>query len=115
MSDSGADSARPSDSSPSSGSLVSRHVYRTQREVTALQESRAFTEDRIANLETISASQNSDLERLQPLPSLLQRLLDRVAHLEEVERQQVATLEVQRICIAGLSRRVQELEVQARQ
>ena len=115
MSDSGADSVHPSDSSPSSGSLVSRHVYRIQREVTALQESRAFADNRVANLETISASQNGDLDRLQPLPSLLQDLLNRVAHLEEVGRQQVATLEVQRICIARLSRRVQELEVQARQ
>ena len=114
MSDAGADSAYPSDSSPNSSSLVSRRVYHLQHNVTALQESQAFAADRIANLETISASQNSDLERLQPLPTLLQKLLDRVSQLEAVGREQAAALEVQRICVARLSRRIQELEVQAR-
>ena len=114
MSDAGGDSAYPSDSSPNSSSLVSRHVHHLQQSVTALQNTQAFVSDRLANLETISASQNSDLERLQPLPNLLQELLERVSHLEAVEREQAAALEVQRICIARLSRRIQGLEVQAR-
>ena len=106
MSDNAAESACPSESSPGSSSLVSRHVFHLQQSVTALQGSQACAEDRLANLETISASQTGDLDKLQPLPSLVQSLLERVTHLEEIERQQAATLEVQRICIARLSRRV---------
>ena len=113
MSNSGAESIQCSDSSPSSGSLVSRHVFRIQREVTALQESTGFADERLANLETISQTQSRDLDNLEQLPALVQSLLARIARLEDNQVQQAARLETQGIAIARLSRRIQELEAQA--
>ena len=115
MSNSGAESAQCSDSSPSSGSLVSRHVFSLQRQVAALQESTVFADDRITNLETISTSHSRDLDKLEQLPALVPSLLDRVAHLEDIQVRQAAKLETQGIAIARLSRRIQELETQANQ
>ena len=107
-------SDQSADSSFSSGSLVSRHVFHLQRQVTALQDTQAFTADRCDNLESISASHSRELDNLQSLPDLVQRLLQRVAVLEDLNQRQAAQLEVQSIAIARLSRRLQEVEGQQR-
>ena len=113
MSNSGAESGQCSDSSPSSGSLVSRHVFRIQREVTALQESTGFADERIANLESISKGHSGELDKLERLPALVQSLLACISRLEDTQVQQAARLETQAIAIARLSRRIQELESQS--
>ena len=113
MSNSGAESVPGSESSPSSGSLVSRHVFRIQREVTALQESTGFADERIANLESISRGHSGELDKLEQLPALVQSLLACISRLEDTQVQQAARLETQAIAIARLSRRIQELESQS--
>ena len=119
-------------SSPSSGSLVSRHVYAIQRELTQLQakvcdlqDQVSFHQDRVENLETqlrALEQDHSDLtDRLGSLEGSNAILLQRVRRGEEGlraserARDQIAAIfaaryEHQQISIANLSRRLQDVE-----
>ena len=99
--------AEGSSDSPSSGSLISRHLHSVQLQVRALQseivvlrDSESFGQDRFSNLEHISASLDSGVQGL-------------ASRLEQMERQQAlqsAGLQAQAVAIARLARRLSALE-----
>ena len=94
-------------SSPSSQSILSRHLYSVQvqvrnlqAEVARLKDSGSFSADRLDNLEHISRS----------LSSSVQDLSDKVVHFERVQALQAAGLQSQALFVARLARRVAALE-----
>ena len=94
-------------SSASSQSLISRHLHSVQiqvrslqAELTRLQDSGAFSGDRLDNLESISRS----------LCSSVQELSDRAAHIERVQALQAAGLQAQAVSLSRLARRLANLE-----
>ena len=94
-------------SSASSQSLISRHLHSVQiqvrnlqAELTRLQDSGAFSGDRLDNLESISRS----------LCSSVQGLSDRAAHIERVQALQAAGLQAQAVSLSRLARRLANLE-----
>ena len=94
-------------SSPSSQSLLSRHLYSVQlqvrnlqTELTRLKDSGAFSDDRLENLESISRS----------LCSSVQELSARAAHIERVQALQAAGLQAQAVSLSRLARRLASLE-----
>ena len=119
-----------SDSSVSSRSLLSRHLFATsnrvialelERTVAALQEqlqgAQAFSDDRLDNLEVQWQAIDQELlfqrgrveSEAASQAARIARLEDRVT---EIQTLLVARLESQAIAIARLSRRLQELEMQ---
>ena len=103
---SGAQHLSESDS-PSSASLVSRHLFSVQNQVRALQQevqilknSEAFAKDRLANLESITRSLNGSVQGISA----------RIVRIERDYALQAAGLQAQAAFVARLARRVAALE-----
>ena len=94
-------------SSPSSESLLSRHLFSVQNQVRALQQevqdlkaSEAFGEDRLANLEQVTRSLNGSVQGISA----------RIAQIERDHALQAAGLQAQAAFLARLARRLTSLE-----
>ena len=94
-------------SSPSSESLISRHLFSVQNQVRALQQevqhlkdSEAFGDDRLANLEQVTRSLNGSVQGIS----------SRIARIEREHALQAAGLQAQAAFLARLARRLAALE-----
>ena len=107
--DEGPADAQPSSqsSSPSSESLLSRHLFALQNQVRVLQQevqhlrsSEDFGDDRLANLEQVTRSLNGSVQGIS----------SRISRLERDHALQAAGLQAQAAFLARLARRVATLE-----
>ena len=94
-------------SSPSSESLLSRHLFALQNQVRVLQQevqdlkaSEAFGEDRLGNLEQVTRSLNGSVQGIS----------SRIPRIERDHALQAAGLQAQAAFLARLARRLASLE-----